>query len=387
MFLLDEVTIGISALVLFIAVVSPFVNLLVSKLRSSSLVEEEDEDEDVVSANPGISVIVTVDDELEDLKVCLPALLKQKYEGDFQIIVVECGNDPVIEDTVKMYSDDKHLYSTFIPPTSRYMSRKKLAVTLGVKAAKYEWIIMTDVGCCPVSETWLAAMSGNCTDGNGLVIGFSSFEDDYKASRRFDHVYMLYRQLCSAQKGNAWGYCGNNLMFRKSTFINGKGYDGNLKYVRGEYDFLVNKYSESQNVCVELSPESRVVEAELSDRGWRNKSLYYMAIRKKLGRTAIPRFMFNLTMWMMAVGYILPLLALAFPIFTGNFIVMAASVVSLFVAMILRSVVLHKSVGQYIDNMSVVKMLFLEMSLPFRNVVRLIRYRSTDKYDFICHKV
>ena len=132
MFLLDEVTVGISAVVLFIAVISPFVNLLVSRLRDSSA-DGEDEGETAVEAqNPGISVVMTVDDELEDLKVSLPALLKQKYEGDFQIIVVACGNNPVIEDTLKMYSEDKHLYTTFIPASSRYMSRKKLAVTCKV---------------------------------------------------------------------------------------------------------------------------------------------------------------------------------------------------------------------------------------------------------------
>lgn len=386
MFLLDEVTIGISALVLLIAVISPFVNVLVSKLRETSS-DEESEEKAAMSPNPGISVIMTVDDELEDLKVSLPALLKQQYDGDFQIIVVACGNDPVVEDTLKMYSEDKHLYTTFIPHSSRYMSRKKLAVTLGVKAAKHEWIILTDVDCCPVSGNWLEIMSRNCIEGNDMVVGFSSFADDYKGSRRFDHVYTLYRQLRSAQRGKAWGYCGNNLMFRKSCFINGKGYDGNLKYVRGEYDFLVNKYSEDFNVGVELSPESRIVETDLTDRGWRNKYLFYMAIRKKLRRTFMPRLMFNSTMSMMAIGYIMPLLSLAFSILNGNIVLMAVSVVSLLVAMILRCVVLSKSIGKYLEDMSVVKMLFLELSLPLRNAVRLIRYMSTDKYDFICHKV
>ena len=49
MFLLDEVTVGISAVVLFIAVISPFVNLLVSRLRDSSA-DEEDEGETAVEA-------------------------------------------------------------------------------------------------------------------------------------------------------------------------------------------------------------------------------------------------------------------------------------------------------------------------------------------------
>lgn len=112
-----------------------------------------------------------------------------------------------------------------------------------------------------------------------------------------------------------------------------------------------------------------------------------MAIRKKLNRSRMPRFMFNLTMAMMTLGYVLPLLAAAFSVLTENYILLAVSVVSLLVAMILRSVVLCKSIGKYIEDMSVVRMLFLEMMLPLRNAARLMKYMSTDKYDFICHKV
>ncbi len=41
-------------------------------------------------------------------------------------------------------AENPHLYYTYIPESSRYMSRKKLQITLGVKAAKYEWIILTE---------------------------------------------------------------------------------------------------------------------------------------------------------------------------------------------------------------------------------------------------
>lgn len=384
MFVLDEITIAVSCIVLFIAVLSPFINLLVSRLKTSS------SDENIEDGNEqrhcGISVVLTIDDEVEDLRKNLPTFLNQNYKGDFQVVVVACSNDPEVENTLKMYSDNPHLYSTFIPSSSRYMSRKKLAVTLGVKAARHEWILLTDVDCSPVSDNWLSVMSENCKDGKDIVLGFSYLTEEYKASRRFDQVYNLYRQLRSAQKGSAWAYSGNNLMFRKSMFINGKGFDGNLKFQRGEYDFIVNKFADSFNTSVELSPESYIEEAELSDRGWRNKCLYYLSTRKNLDSTRFPRFVFNQTMIMMYVGYIVPLLSGAYSIYVNNMLLLIVSALSLMFTFLLRGMMLKKSVGYYIK-MSVVRMLFLEFSMPMRNFIRLIRYKTTDKNDFISHKV
>lgn len=388
MFVLDEITIIVLAVVVLVAITSPFVNLLMSRLKR----QEREEDEEIETLNddklrPGISIVLTVDDEAEELRNNLPHLLKQKYDGDFQVIVVVCGNDTAVENTLQTYSDDTHLYTTFIPGSSRYMSRKKLALTVGVKAAKNEWIMMTDVNCRPASENWLAAISQGCSADKSLVLGFSSYEDDYKGTRRFDRTFTLYRQLASAQRGKTWAYSGKNLLFRKSMFISGKGFEGNLKYLRGEYDFIVNKFSDSFNTSVVLSPDSRIIETGPSNRLWRNGNMFYMATRKVLVSSLMPRILFNLSMIFMALGYILPLVVLVGSIMTERWVLTIAAAVSLIIVAVLRCVVLSKTVGRYVDEMSAFKMLLLEMTMPLRNFFRLLRYKHTDKYDFICHKV
>lgn len=396
MFVLDDITLIVGIAVLLLAIIVPFVNVLVVRLKGGPAdCGEEEGDDDAVEMTdngaekhlPGISVVVTVEEDGEELRDNLPLWLGQEYAGEFQVIVVVCGNDELTENTLKKYSSDKHLYTTFIPSSSRYMSRRKLAITVGVKAAKYDWVLLTDVDCKPDTGRCLQTMAGNCSQATDLVVGYSGFGEEYLKSRRFDHVYDLYRQLAAAQKGKAWGYCGNIVLFRKKMFIDGKGFDGNLKYIRGEYDFIINKFSTADNTIVELSPKASVTEDDPTDKTWHNKNLFYMSTRKQLTGTRHCRFFFNTTMWAMWIAYLFTVAAVAFSVLTERWILTAAAGVALVLTLVLRAVVLSKSIRRYLDGMSLVRMLWLEAMIPMRKLARIIRYKRADKYDFISHKI
>ena len=76
--------------------------------------------------------------------------LRQQYAADYQVIVVCQSTDGETQDFLKRTAaENPHLYYTYIPESSRYMTRKKLQITLGVKAAKHEWIILTEPNCRP----------------------------------------------------------------------------------------------------------------------------------------------------------------------------------------------------------------------------------------------
>ena len=332
---IDDITLIISIVVMVVAIVSPFINVMVRRLRALG----RDEDSVGISDNEdhrqaaGISIVLTVNDEGEDLKENLPLILDQDYPGGYQVIVVMTGNDEMVENVLKGFAGNPHLYATFIPDSSRYMSRTKLAITVGVKAARYEWVLLTDVDCRPDSKRWLSGMAVGCNDNADIMLGYSSFMDDYITPRRFDHVYNIYRQLVDAERGKAWGYCGNNLLFRKKTFLYGKGFEGNLKYIRGEYDFIVNKFADSSNTGVLLLPDVRMSETELTDKGWRNKNLYYMSTRRRLAGTRCPRMFFNLTMWMMVMGYLLCIAGIAVGLLTQRWVTLGVCSLAFVISM------------------------------------------------------
>lgn len=153
-------------------------------------------------------------------------------------------------------SSNCSIYVTSIPKSSRYVSRKKLAMTLGVKAAKTEWLLLTESTVNPASDTWLQTMAENCTDDNSLVVGYGAFDDEVSAFKRFERLNSSYYLMREAANGNAYAAMAPNIMIRKSEFMEQDGFRGNLNLIHGEYDFLVNKYSEQGRVALETRDDA-----------------------------------------------------------------------------------------------------------------------------------
>lgn len=119
--------------------------------------------------------------------------LRQQYAADYQVIVVCQSTDGETQDFLKRTAaENPHLYYTYIPESSRYMSRKKLQITLGVKAAKHEWIILTEPNCRPSNDKWLQTMARQCQDPNHLVLGYVALDEETKSVRRFDSIRKAY---------------------------------------------------------------------------------------------------------------------------------------------------------------------------------------------------
>jgi len=117
---------------------------------------------------PPISVIICAREESENLRRNLGAVLEQDYP-QFEVIVINDGNTDESEDYLTILEEKyPHLYHSFVPDSSRYISRKKLAVTLGIKASKYEWLVFTNANCMPPKQPMAA------TDGTQLHITYPS---------------------------------------------------------------------------------------------------------------------------------------------------------------------------------------------------------------------
>ena len=149
--IINTTVIVIAAVLLILSIVSPLFNPL---FRSTGVEFTRPGNTDSPSNGklPGISVIVPVHNDADKLDQLLPILLSQQYDGDFQVICVCDKSDDLSEDVASRYKNNTHFYSTFIPDGSHFMSRKKLAITIGVKAARYPWVVLLDAWSKPVSD-------------------------------------------------------------------------------------------------------------------------------------------------------------------------------------------------------------------------------------------
>lgn len=219
------------------------------------------------------------------------------------------------------------------------MSRKKLQITVGVKAAKYEWILLTEPACMACREDWLASMTRQCQEPNHLVLGYVSTEESCKSVRRFDMIRKAYYLLRRAQR--SYGYRTNmpNVIFRKSDFMREQGYQGNLEYVRGEYDFLVNKYALCGDTAVELAPSAWLQQEAPTDKSWHNKSLYLQASRKSLNRNLSMRTLMFFDHLFPHLSLIASIAALACSVVMKDWILTGCAGFALLLLIVLRTII------------------------------------------------
>lgn len=210
---------------------------------------------------PPISVILVTKDSGEALKKNLPVILEQDYPF-FEVIVVNDESVGEDEDTLKILEKKySNLYHTFIPKSARYISRQKLGISMGLKASKYKWIVVTDPYSCPVSKNWLRCLSKHFTSETEIVLGYSNYTSNNTPFARHvitDTIMQSMRYLGRALGGNAYMGIGHNMAYRKDTYELHKGFSNQLNLKRGEDDLFVNSVANERNTKVALEPDSFV---------------------------------------------------------------------------------------------------------------------------------
>lgn len=209
---------------------------------------------------PPVSIIVYSKNESENLRKHLPALLSQDYP-EFEVIVINDGSTDESDDVLKLFENEhKHLYHTYIPEDAKYLSRKKLSLTVGIKAAKYDTLLFTEANCRPLTSHWIAAMvSGYRSKETKIVLGFCA----YNCYKGFFHKQVAYdnllcglEYLSSAQKHHPYAGNGRNLSYRKELFFQHKGYSKFLNLHAGDDDLFVNESATPYNTEVEYRADS-----------------------------------------------------------------------------------------------------------------------------------
>ncbi len=217
----------------------------------------------VKKANPSttepVSVIICARNEAENLDNFLPVWLTQDYPAYEVIVVNDCSTDDT-EDVLKKYTAQyKHLRTTEIKEDKKFSHGKKLAVTIGIKAAKYERLLFTDGDCKPESNQWISLMAGNFSDTTDIVLGYGG----YFAARGMLNKYVRYDTLLIALQYFSLALCkipymgvGRNLAYKKSLFYKGNGFTRHFHLASGDDDLFVNEHASKTNTAIEYAHES-----------------------------------------------------------------------------------------------------------------------------------
>lgn len=206
-----------------------------------------------------VSVVICARNELKNLRNNLPKILEQDYKKYQVIVVNDCSWDET-ENFLEEYADAyPHLKIVTIKEQERYKHGKKFAVTLGIKAAEHEIILLTDADCYPAGKDWLREMTKNIGGNRQIAIGYGAYEKKAGLLNkwiRMDTVFNAVQYLSYALSKIAYMGVGRNLCYSKSLFFKHKGFASHNHLLSGDDDLFVNQVATKNNVAVELNPES-----------------------------------------------------------------------------------------------------------------------------------
>ncbi len=219
-----------------------------------------------------VSVIICARNEQENLERNLPSILTQNYP-DYEVIVVnDCSEDEtefVLERFQKKY---KHLKTTTLKQDEKFYHNKKLALTIGIKAAKNDLLLLTDADCIANSERWIEKMQNNFSDKTEIILGYGGYISEKRLINnliRFDTLFIAIQYLSFALAGKPYMGVGRNLAYRKSLFFKNKGFARHSHIISGDDDLFINEVAKRKNTKIEISKESITQSlAETSFSGW-----------------------------------------------------------------------------------------------------------------------
>lgn len=233
------------------------------------------------ATTPPVSVVVVVADDPEYIAEHLPKLLTQNHPN-YEVIVVDDGSEiDLTDDLLTMQAKYPHLRFTTIKADPVFRHSRKLALTVGIKAAKYDNIIFTDSDAVPASEKWLSIMARGFNGGQ-LVIGYAGVERRPGLANKIMRCQRLttsIRYLHAAIRGHVYRGIYNNIGYTKRLFFGNKGYT-HLRMTLGEDDLFVQKIAPicSKRTSIMLNPSASVRQFQWGGlRWWRAERRYRSA--------------------------------------------------------------------------------------------------------------
>lgn len=252
-----------------------------------------------------VSIVVCARDEAANLARNLPGLLAQTYPTTHEVLVVNHNSQDetryLLEEFKKTFKD---LHIVNLEQEAKGIPGKKYPLSMGIKEARHEILLLTDADCVPASEFWLQRMQDAYDDQTDIVLGYGAYRKKpgiLNKLIRFETFLSGLQYLSLALNGMPYMGVGRNLSYKKNLFLTNKGFSSINHIPGGDDDLFVNRLARKQNTRVVIDPEAFTIsEPKTSFSSWINQknrhfstAKYYKASHKfVLGLFSATHFLF-----------------------------------------------------------------------------------------------
>ena len=351
---ITTITLTISSVVLLLAAVSP----MVSPLFRLPKRDEKDADGIGESKDKPISVVIISHDNALELEKHLPSFLSQKYDADYQVIVVADKSDSETDDVIKRFSNDPHLYATFMP-----------------------------LWCTPESGEWLHSFASLIKDDFDVVLGYSHYDEEAPSHYHFENIINASKNLCCAQNNSAYASASRLVAIKKENFLAQDGFLGNLKFMRGEYDFIVNKFGRNGNTATAFTPTAFLSEDTPFKKRWSENHLFSINTGRHLDGHWFATLIRQIDLGLMNITNLAIIAAITYGAIKEDWITLGTGILALIIEYVGISLVAKRAFRRFQCPVSPFLAPLIAFLQPLCNIGWRLRYYLTNKNDFITHKI
>lgn len=327
---------------------------------------------------PKVSVIITSENESENLAINLPFILQQDYP-DFEVIIVNKGSTDETEIILnKLQQDYPHLYHTYLPYSpDRGFGLRKLALTLGIKAAKGDILLFTEAYCKPISNRWIYEMVKDIYGDNKITLGYSFYKKEnlfYNRLARFDNLLSSIQYLSMAIKGKPYNGVFRNVAFAKHLFFDYKGFSSFLHLDNGE-DAFINQLVSDNMTTVAVTQDSFIETSLYNFHLWKQIKKSYFNVQPYFKQNG--QWIFKVETISRFVFYAMAIFSIIYSTIIANWILLGLSLLIMFSRLIFQLTIINKSAFYFQSGLFYFSLPILDLLQPIYNLI--FRFENRKK--------
>lgn len=223
-----------------------------------------------------VSVIICAKNEAENIVNNLPGILSQDYRTTHEIILVNDNSSDetkyLIEEFQKSF---KNLQQLSLKQEAKMIPGKKFPLSMGIRSAKHEIVLLTDADCMPASEHWLYKMQEGFDETIHIVLGYGTYKKKgglLNKLIRFETFHTALQYLSFALAGKPYMGVGRNLSYKKQLFLNNKGFSAINHIPSGDDDLFIGMVAKKGNTAIVVDKEAHTIsEPKTSWREWQKQ--------------------------------------------------------------------------------------------------------------------
>jgi hypothetical protein len=209
---------------------------------------------------PPISVVLTARNDAEWLRENLVYLLEQDYP-EFEVVVVDYLSHDDTQFVLKLLKDYyPHLKVVPFKEDVNLFQGKKYPLSIGIKSAKNDILLLADPDCTPKNMQWLRGMvKGYRRKETQMVLGFCGLKRTQgmlSLMQQYDNLSYSSNYLGCALLGHPYTGTGRNLSYRRKFFFKQGAFINHYDVAGGSDDLFIYQNADKENTEICISSDA-----------------------------------------------------------------------------------------------------------------------------------